>query len=57
MEDLTLTNDGVTAGDDLNDFRAEQAVCVGQNSNSCQGNPSNPNSASLPKPETACFLS
>lgn len=43
--DVAAVDDGVTAGDDLNDFRAEQAVCVGQNSNSCQGNPSNPGSS------------
>ena len=29
--DVAAMNDGVTAGDDLNDFRAEQAVRVGDN--------------------------
>ena len=42
--DVAAVDDGVTDGDGLNDFRAEQAVRVGQNSYSCQGNPSNPES-------------
>ena len=43
--DVAAVDDGVTVSDNLNDFRAEQAVRVGQNSNSCQGNPSNPESS------------